>query len=150
MSFSLIKTNSQNPDYILLVTDLDAELRVMDGDEHAFYAQYNKSDDIKHVIVAYENETPVGCGALKKYKGKTVEIKRMFVANPYRGKGIAKQVLKELEEWGRELGFYEAILETGVNQQTAINLYKKCEYEVIPNYGQYIGKDASTCMRKKI
>jgi len=150
MPISLLKTNSQNPDYILLVADLDAELRVMDGDEHAFYAQYNKSDQIKHVIVAYENKTPIGCGALKKYEDQTVEIKRMFVANPYRGKGTSKQILKELEAWASELGFDEAILETGVNQQTAISLYKKSGYEVISNYGQYIGKEASTCMRKEI
>jgi len=150
MPISLLKTDSLHLDYITLVADLDAELRVMDGEEHAFYAQYNKSDQIKHVILAYENNSPVGCGALKKHEGQTVEIKRMFVRSERRGKGIATTILKGLEDWARDLGFDETILETGVNQPEAINLYKKCSYSVIPNYGQYIGKEASTCMRKKL
>ena len=48
----LIRTDSDNPDFIHLVKHLDAELAVLDGDEHAFYAQLNKTNKIKHVIVA--------------------------------------------------------------------------------------------------
>jgi len=150
MPIILQKTTPQNPDYIALVKHLDAELRVMDGDEHAFYAQYNKSDEIKHVILASENEIPVGCGALKKYEEGTVEIKRMFVLDSCRGKGIATTILKGLENWAKELGFKETILETGKNQPAALNLYKKCGYTLIPNYGQYIGKELSICMKKSV
>ena len=62
-----IRTDSDNKDFIDLVKLLDAELAVLDGDEHVFYAQLNKTDKIKHVIVAYENDKPISCGAIREY-----------------------------------------------------------------------------------
>lgn len=60
-----IRTNSEDSDFRKLVEELDAELRFRDGDEHAFYAQYNKIDKIRYVVLVYEDNTPVGCGAIK-------------------------------------------------------------------------------------
>ena len=74
----------------------------------------------------------------------------MFVKPENRGRGIAGQILKELESWAAELGFRECILETGFKQPEAIALYKRSGYEVIPNYGQYAGIENSLCMRKSI
>ena len=144
----LIKTNSENPDFIDLVKLLDKELQKRDGDEHSFYAQYNKIDKIKNVVVAYYNDVAVGCGAIKEHTNDTMEVKRMFVKDEYRSKGIATKVLIELENWTKELGFSKCILETGLKQPEAIRLYKKNNYKVIPNYGQYAGVDNSVCMEK--
>ncbi len=144
----LIRTDSNNPHFQLLVRDLDLELKIRDGDDHAFYAQYNKTDSIKFVVVAYENSVPVGCGALKEYDSDTMEVKRMYVQLEYRGKGIASFVLKDLEKWATKLGYKKCILETGENQPEAIRLYTKNNYNLIPNYGQYAGVDASKCFEK--
>lgn len=144
----LIRTDSNNPHFQLLVRDLDLELKIRDGDDHAFYAQYNKTDSIKFVVVAYENSVPVGCGALKEYDSDTMEVKRMYVQLEYRGKGIASFVLKELEKWAKELGYKKCILETGENQPEAIKLYTKNNYIRISNYGQYAGVEASKCFEK--
>ncbi len=146
----LIKTNSKNKDFVKLVNYLDKELQRRDGDEHAFFAQFNKIDKIKNVLVAYENKKPVGCGAIKKYNKNTMEIKRVFVLPESRGKGIATNILFELENWTRELNFNQCILETGENQPEAIALYKKNEYKIIPNYGQYKGIERSVCFQKII
>ncbi len=144
----LIRTNSENQDFISLVHLLDKELQIRDGEEHTFYAQYNKIDKIKNVVVAYYNDVAVGCGAIKEYNSSTMEVKRMFVKDEYRSKGIATKVLIELELWTKELGFSKCILETGLAQPEAIHLYKKNNYKVIPNYGQYAGVDNSVCMEK--
>ena len=144
----LIRTNSENRDFVNLVRFLDKELQMRDGEEHTFYAQYNKLDKIKYAIVAYLNNVPVGCGAIKEYDRGTMEVKRMFVKDEYRSKGIATKVLIELENWTKELGFSKCILETGLAQPEAIHLYKKNNYKVIPNYGQYVGVDNSVCMEK--
>lgn len=145
-----IRTDSTNPDFRALVVLLDQELRVRDGDEHAFYAAYNKIDSLAHVVVAYLDDVPVGCGAVKKYSEGIAEIKRMFVPPDHRGQGIAGAVLLELERWAAELGFAECILETGKKQPEAIRLYEKCGYTVIPNYGQYHGVENSVCMMKRL
>ncbi|MFZ4102580.1 MAG: GNAT family N-acetyltransferase [Sphingobacterium thalpophilum] len=146
----LIRTDSVNKDFIRLIKDLDAYLAVSDGEEHSFYAQFNKLDLIKHVVLASYNEIIIACGAIKKYDQKTMEIKRMFTSSDYRGKGIAGLILIELENWAKEMGFENCILETGKRQIEAIRLYKKSGYEVITNYGQYAGMEDSICFMKKV
>ncbi|MBK8599214.1 MAG: GNAT family N-acetyltransferase [Flavobacterium sp.] len=133
-----------------MVVLLDATLKILDGDDHDFYAQYNKSDAIKNVVVFYEKNDPLGCGAFKFYENKTVEIKRMYVLPEQRGKGIAHQILNELEKWAKELDYNNCILETGIKQVEAIGLYQKAGYTIISNYGQYQGVENSICMQKSI
>jgi GNAT superfamily N-acetyltransferase len=146
----LIRTNSVNKDFIRLIKDLDAYLAVSDGEEHSFYAQFNKVDLIKHVVLASYNEIIIACGAIKQYDPQTMEIKRMFTSSDYRGKGIAGLILIELQNWTKEMGFENCILETGKRQKEAIRLYKKSGYEVITNYGQYAGMEDSICFMKKV
>lgn len=144
----LLRTDSSNPDFQKLVTLLDADLKIRDGEDHAFYSQYNKIQSIKHVVVAYQDDEPVGCGAIKEYEPGTMEVKRMYVSEDKRGSGIASAVLKELEIWAAKLGYSKCILETGINQPEAIALYKKNNYSIIPNYGQYTGIENSICFEK--
>ena len=144
------RTDSKNPDFLRLVQALDVELAARDGEEHPFYAQFNKLDQIKQVVVAYEGVTAVGCGAVKPYSPDTLEIKRMFTLPASRGRGIAGRVLHELETWAVELGYQKCILETGKKQPEAIGLYKKSGYTIIPNYGQYAGMENSVCFEKSL
>jgi GNAT superfamily N-acetyltransferase len=146
----IVRTNSCDKDFIALVKLLDADLQIRDGEDHPFFAQYNKLDNIKYAVVAYLDEIPVGCGAIKEYDEHTMEIKRMFVNPELRGKGIATKVLIELENWVRELNFSKCILETGKRQPEAIRLYQKNGYEIIPNFGQYKNVESSVCFEKII
>ena len=145
-----MRTNSDNQDFIGLVKHLDADLAERDGEDHSFYAQYNKIDKIKYAVVAYENDEPVGCGAIKEYAPGIMEVKRMYTSPTSRGKGIASRVLRELELWASELSYEKCILETGKKQPEAIGLYKKNGYKVIPNYGQYAEVENSLCFEKLI
>ncbi|WP_224995409.1 GNAT family N-acetyltransferase [Cesiribacter sp. SM1] len=146
----LTRTDSENPDFRRLVLLLDQELAERDGDEHAFFAQFNKIDKIQHVVVAYHNDFAIGCGAIKEYENRVAEVKRMFVQSSYRGQGIAGLILQELERWASALNYHTLILETGKKQPEAIALYKKSNYHLIPNYGQYAGVDNSVCMKKTL
>lgn len=146
----MTRTNSDNYDFRELVKLLDADLATRDGEDHAFYAQFNKIDKLKYVVVAYENEKPMGCGAVKEYDPKTVEIKRMYVLPESRRKGIAAMILSELEKWAVELSYAKCILETGKRQPEAIGLYTKSGYTLIPNYGQYAAMENSVCFEKEI
>lgn len=144
------RTLSDNVDFQNLVALLDEDLKVRDGDEHSFYAQFNKIENLRNVIVCYINNIPIGCGAFKEYDQKRVEIKRMFVRPEYRGHGIGLNILKELELWASELNYPECILETGKKQPEAIRLYQKAGYVLIKNYGQYENIKNSVCMTKAI
>lgn len=144
----IIRTDSTNKDFVNLVRQLDAELAQRDGNEHSFYSQFNKIDKLKHVIVAYEDEIAVSCGAIKEFGPGSMEVKRMYTLPEFRSKGIASKVLKELETWASELTYDKCILETGKRQPEAIHLYEKNGYKLIPNYGQYEGVENSVCFEK--
>ncbi len=147
---TLTRTNSADLNFLELVKALDAELKILDGDEHLFYSQLNKTNSIKHVIVAYENNIAVGIGAIRPYTSDTLEVKRMYVSEEHRGKRIATAILKELEKWAKELGYKKCILETGIKQFAAIALYKKIGYQSIPSYGKYLNAANSVCFEKEI
>lgn len=147
---SFIKTNSDSSDFRSLVVQLDADLQARYGEQQSFFSQFNKLDHIHHVIVVYENNQPVGCGAFKEYELGVAEIKRMYVKPELRGKGIAAEILSNLEQWAKDEGFKTCILETAIKQPEAIRLYEKCGYTRIPNYGQYIGVEISLCMQKHL
>ena len=143
-----LRTNSSNQDFIDLVKHLDADLAERDGQEHSFYARFNKIDKIKNVVVAYENGKPVGCGAIKEYAPNIMEVKRMYTPPECRGKGVASRILAELETWAAEMSYEKCILETGKKQPEAIRLYQKNGYTLIPNYGQYAEVENSVCFEK--
>jgi len=143
------RTNSDDPNFQQLVKLLDLELQERDGDEHSFYAALNKTNTLNYVVVAYDKDEPLGCGALRTYSNDTMEVKRMFVPLHKRGQGIASTILSALEIWCKEFGIKKCVLETGKNQPEAIDLYKKNQYNIIPNFGKYGGVENSVCFEKE-
>jgi GNAT superfamily N-acetyltransferase len=127
---------------------LDEDLALRDGEDNSFYAQFNGIAVLKHCVVYYENGIALGCGALKRFDANSMEVKRMFVNPEVRGKGIASLLLVALENWAKELGYEQCVLETGLRQPEAIALYKKNKYDIIPNYPPYEGVANSICFRK--
>lgn len=146
----IIRTTPDNPNFIQLIALLDKDIQHRDGDQHVFFAQFNKTDNIKNAIVVYNDQIAVGCGAFKFYKEDIAEIKRMFVIPESRGKNIATKVLSELESWAKELSFSNCILETGKKFPEAIALYKKNGYSITANYGQYENIEDSICFQKTL
>ena len=146
----LIRTDSSNPDFKDLVARLDNYLGVVDGEQHAYYDKFNQIDTLNHVIVGYEDGEVVACGALREMGAGVMEVKRMYTRPESRGKGFAKKVLAELERWAAESGATTVILETGKTMTDAIGFYRSNGYEVIPNYGPYVGVENSVCFEKEV
>jgi GNAT superfamily N-acetyltransferase len=151
----LLRTDAGHADFIRLTGLLDQYLEGMNGDDHAFLSQFNTLQAIRRVVVAFEDQAPVACGAFKKYEGEefplqTAEIKRMFVLPAYRRLGIARRLLEELESWAASLSYSTLVLETGQAHLDAIRLYEQYGFQRIPNYGQYAGFDRSVCMSKTV
>ena len=147
----LKRTDSSDPGFHKLVEELNRYLDIQYGRLQDYYSQFNRIDNIPHVVLAYVGEQPAGCGCIKPFDEHTAEIKRMFVAEAFRGRGIGAAILQELESWAGSLGQSALVLEYGNRQPEAAGLYRKMGFTVIPNYGQYTGMEAtSICMRKEI
>ena len=150
MAVTLRRTTGSDAEFVALTNALDAELR----DEYGAavqddYAKYNIVDT-DTAVVAYVDGTPAGCGCFKRFDAETAELKRMFVALPFRGAGVGRAVLDELEQWARTLGYQALVLETGTRQAGAIKMYERNGYARIPLYGPYVGMELSICMRKSL
>lgn len=147
----LKRTDSNDKDFHFLVEKLNKYLLQQYGALQDYYGQFNKIENIQNVVVAYIDNEPAGCGCFKKFDDSSVEIKRMFVANEHRGKGVGTAVLNELAHWAAELGKKSLVLEMGNRQPEAAVLYKKYGFTITPNYGQYIGmEETSICMKKEL
>jgi len=143
-----IRTTSSHSDFRMLINALDEDLYRRNGEGQLVYRQYNQVDHIRHVVLVYVDNKPVGCGCFKKFDSETVEMKRMFVLPDMRGKQLAAKLLQELEKWAVEEGSTSAVLETGLRQVEAIRLYTLAGYVLTENYGQYIGMEDSICYWK--
>lgn len=144
------RTVTEDRDFQMLIQSLDHELWNELQEDQATYDQYNKVPHIKTAVLVYADNAAVACGCFKQWDDQTVEIKRMFVEKAYRGKGISRQVLSELERWAIELGYQFAVLETSVHFATARKLYQTSGYYVTDNYPPYEGLQDSVCMRKQL
>jgi putative acetyltransferase len=142
------RVDSNNLDFRNLVSQLDNDLDGRYGKAQKEYDKYNQIEFLDTVVMAYFENQAVGCGCFKKYDENTFEIKRMFVNPQFRGRGISKLILSELENWGAHLGYSKSILETGIKQIEAIGLYERFGYQRIDNYNHYIGMENSVCMAK--
>ncbi len=148
-----VRTDSTDPGFATLIQRLDHDLHARYGAEQALFTPHNQLDKIRHVVVAYEGDTAVGCGAIRPFsddEGGLIEVKRMYVDPTRRGQGIATMVLAFLEAWARDLGYTKCVLETGNKQPEAIALYQKSGYTPIPNYGPYAVIESSVCFEKAL
>lgn len=147
-----IYTDGRNSDFIELCHRLDDFLNELVGGEEnrAEYIPYNQLEDIHDVIVAYDDDVPVGSAGFKKYDDECAEVKRLFVTQAYRRKGISNKLMELIEHAARKQGYQYLILESGEPLVAAMALYRKIGYKVIPNYGQYKDMPESICMKKEL
>lgn len=140
--------DSDAPDFIALVSGLDAELEDR-------YPGLNADgpppvQDMLVAVVAYVDGIAVGCGGLRELEPGIGEIKRMFVLPEARGRGLARRILGLLEERGRTLGYSSLRLGSGVRQPEALALYESSGYSRIPLFGDYEGADVCVCYEKAL
>lgn len=104
------------------------------------------------LLVTVDGEV-AACGALRDasaHGGRTGELKRMYVRPPFRGRGLSRLVLTELERLAVGHGMTRLILETGVRQPEAIGLYRSAGYRRIPRYGPYVDEPTSVCYARRL
>ena len=84
------------------------------------------------------------------YEDGDAELKRMFVIQEARGRGLARLILAALEDSARAAGRTRMVLETGVKQPEAIALYTSSGYELVKKFGLYRFDELSRCFGKPL
>lgn len=92
-------------------------------------------------LVAYVDHAPAGCVGFRTLveDETTAELKRLYVAPQFRGRGVAKALLAAVEDAARQAGRKRIWLETGTAQPEAIALYERSGYARIADFGHYRG-----------
>ncbi|GAB2754855.1 GNAT family N-acetyltransferase [Streptomyces bullii] len=110
-----------------------------------------------YLLVYDENDSPVASGGWRAQDANgagnrdgDAELKRMYVIEEMRGRGLARRVLAALEEDARTAGRIRMVLETGTKQPEAIALYTSSGYEPCEKFGYYRFHEASRCFAKAL
>jgi GNAT superfamily N-acetyltransferase len=88
-------------------------------------------------LVAWYDGRPAGCAGWRGRGEGDAELKRMWVALDARGRGVARALLRAVEDSARGAGRTRVVLETGTAQPEAIGLYEASGYALITNFGHY-------------
>jgi GNAT superfamily N-acetyltransferase len=101
-------------------------------------------------FVAFRDQEPVGCGALRRLDESAGEIKRMYVLPAHRGQGVARRILQAIEAEATALAMEKLLLETGIRQPEAVALYQRAGYRRVPPFGTYTENPLSLCLAKDL
>jgi GNAT superfamily N-acetyltransferase len=136
-----------------LISLLNAELEARYPEEGANFFRLDPeevSEGRGAFLVAYLDDKPMGCGAVRMIEPAVAEIKRMYVDRKLRGRRVGRQIVLALEAQAIQLGAKRIVLETGPRQPDAIAMYAHAGFYEIPLYGEYIGSRFSVCMAKDL
>lgn len=150
MNYKIKKVSAVSPEVKSLSDELHNDLELIYG-KGLIEDFVEENEQMLIFYVAYdESENAVACGALKHFDDSTAEIKRMYVKPAYRGRGLSKLILRQLEDYAKELNYQRLILETGIKQPEAISLYQKFGYNPLRCYGRHANDPDSRCFEKTI
>ncbi|WP_169082914.1 GNAT family N-acetyltransferase [Paenibacillus sp. PL91] len=141
----------ENEELQMLIRQLDEDLLQRYPAEEIFGLDFT-DEKVKEIvfIVAYYDGIPAGCGAIRPLDEEATELKRFFVAEAYRNRGIAQQILFELEAKARAMHFRSIKLEAGEEQPEALSFYRKHGYTPIDRFGIYVDSESSVCYEKRL
>jgi ribosomal protein S18 acetylase RimI-like enzyme len=112
-----------------------------------------------YFVVGYIEGVPAAMGGWRRLGDRpglpspnAAEIKRMYVAPSFRGRGLSRIVLAALETSARAAGLDWLVLETGEPQTSAIGLYRAAGYAEVDGtpYGHYLGEPESVHLGRSL
>ena len=150
MEIKIKKSAANSAEVKLLSDELHNDLKLIYG-EGMIEDFMDENEEMLVFFVAFDdNENAVASGALKHFNNHTAEIKRMYVQPKFRGRGISKLILRQLEDYAKELNYQCLVLETGLKQPEAMSLYSKFGYKPLKCYGRHSNDPDSRCFEKSI
>ena len=135
-----------DPDLLALTTAQQAELAAVYGDDQPLVGLH---PDIEFTVLRSDG-TAIGCIGLQPVGPGLGEIKRLYVDPAFRGWGLSRLLLDDLETRARTRGLTTLRLETGTEQREAIALYTRNGYHPTPPYPPFENEPASLCFAKNL
>ena len=151
VTFTLETVPYDSPEAHLLIEELQDEYVIRYGERDQTPVD---PDDFAAprgtFLLAYRDGELVGCAGMRRRSEVDVEVKRMFIRRPFRGRGYSRGLLALIEQEASSLGFARILMESGLAQPEAMGLYESSGYERIPGFGHYRDKPQNRCYAKAL
>lgn len=86
------------------------------------------------LLVARSGGTPAGCVGLRPHEGDTAELKRLYVREAFRGRGLARGLVRAVIDAAQREGYARLRLDTHESMDAARTLYRSFGFREIPAY----------------
>lgn len=141
-----------SPSVTTLIAELDAYQNALypAASNHCVDLSGLDNDNLILMVVRDRQQNALGCGALLLQPDRAGELKRIFIQDAHRSKGLAGMIIRALEQAARDSGHYFLRLETGIKQQAAISLYEKHGYQRCEPFPPYDADPLSVFMSKRL
>ncbi|MFI2488280.1 GNAT family N-acetyltransferase [Promicromonospora kroppenstedtii] len=120
--------------------------------------QVDPSNVFATLLLRVDGE-PAGHAALRDLSGRddyqgglhpdgTAEVKRVYVAPRFRGRGLSRTLMTVAEDAARAAGVRHLILESGLMQPESLGLYLRLGYDPVESFGVFSDEPGSRCFGK--
>ena len=140
---------ADQPEVVALIEALDSYQMPMYPPEshHGVDSAALAAPNVLFAVARDEQGAAVGCAGMV-LETDYGEVKRMFTAPGFRGRGVAGRLLNFLEAEAAARGCFRYALETGHLQIEAIALYERAGYVRCAPFGSYAEDPNSVFMAK--
>lgn len=135
---TVIKTTPHDPRALALFSRHDDFMIDFLGPDQKFYTRYTGAEAIEAVWLALEDDRPMGCIAFRKKDDTTGEVKRLFVQESFRGKGVSRPLLAALRAHAEAQGCRKLFLDTRITLEPAASLYQRMGFRITYRQGLYV------------
>ena len=135
---NIVSMNIADKSVLSLFSEHDDYMIDFLGDDKWCYTRYSENENIENVWVVYSDNFPIGCIAYRKKADGVGEVKRLYIRNEYRGKGISKKLLKTVECYAKEQGCNTLFLDTRITLEPAVYIYRSFGFNIVFQQGLYI------------
>ena len=115
-------------DEIVECFDRQGELSDIDNFQSYYFANRGL------FLVVIDDNQVVGTGAVRRISENVCELKRLWLLEPYHGKGLGYRVLQKLIKFAQEKGYKKILLETDHEQERALRFYRKAGFQPTEKY----------------
>lgn len=108
--------------------DIDLHFQGFEDELKEINIQYNKPSGGLILITDQQSGEEIGCVGIRRFEDKVAELKRMFVKESHRKKGLGKELMQRAIRLSRDLGYKKILLDTLDSMEPAIAIYKKAGF----------------------
>ena len=135
---NIVSTKSADKEILALFSEHDDYMIDFLGDDKRHYTRYSENENLENIWVIYSESFPIGCIAYRNKAEGVGEVKRLYIREEYRGKGISKELLRTVERYAKEQGCKTLFLDTRVTLEPAVSIYRSLGFKTVFQQGLYI------------